>query len=229
MWGISNFVKLKKLGFFSIANPLLAYFQYIFAHCFTSKLRKIKKKDKEKIKYKMYSAGFELTIPDSKSWCFHHCAMEDLQFSNSIFAIYRQPIFIMNLNAVKIVSRQSELLSCLPTVNTHDVFRLFHAKKRTCRNCQNELARLSNALCPLIQLHLHRVSFIQVLKKFECYTCYIKFDPKFNTDGEVRWIGCLTSQLTIFQSYMWRHIDVQADWKRRSWTYGRAPNAIDIL
>ena len=36
------------------------------------------------------------------------------------------------------------------------------------------------------------------------------------------WISCLTSQLTIFQSYMWRHIDVQADW-RRSWTYGRAP------
>ena len=26
---------------------------------------------------------------------------------------------------------------------------------------------------------------------------------------------------------MWRHIDVQADW-RRSCTYGRAPNAIDI-
>ena len=46
-------------------------------------------------------------------------------------------------------------------------------------------------------------------------------------DGEVRWIGCFTSQLTIFQSYMWRHMDVQADW-RRSWTYGRAPNAIDI-
>ena len=43
----------------------------------------------------------------------------------------------------------------------------------------------------------------------------------------LRWIGCLTSQLTIFQSYIWRHIDVQADW-RRSWTYGRAPNAIDI-
>ena len=40
-------------------------------------------------------------------------------------------------------------------------------------------------------------------------------------------IGCLTSQGTIFQLYMWRHIDVQADW-RRSWTYGRAPNAIDI-
>ena len=50
----------------------------------------------------------------------------------------------------------------------------------------------------------------------------------FNVKGWVsEWICCLTSQLTIFQSYMWRHIDVQADW-RRSWTYGRAPNAIDI-
>ena len=39
-------------------------------------------------------------------------------------------------------------------------------------------------------------------------------------------IGCLTSHATIFQLYMWRHIDVQADW--RSLTYGRAPNAIDI-
>ena len=27
------------------------------------------------------------------------------------------------------------------------------------------------------------------------------------------WMGCLTSQSTIFQSYMWQHIDVQADWK----------------
>ena len=34
-------------------------------------------------------------------------------------------------------------------------------------------------------------------------------------------IGCLTSHATIFQLYMWRHIDVQADW-RRNWTYGRA-------
>ena len=48
-----------------------------------------------------------------------------------------------------------------------------------------------------------------------------------SSDIELSWIGFLTSQLTIFQSYMWRHIDVQADWRRR-WTYGRAPNAIDI-
>ena len=31
----------------------------------------------------------------------------------------------------------------------------------------------------------------------------------------VRWIGCLTSQSTIFESYMWRHTDVQADWRRK--------------
>ena len=43
---------------------------------------------------------------------------------------------------------------------------------------------------------------------------------------QVKWIDCLTSQLTMFQSYMWRH-NVQTDW-RRSWTYGQAPNAIDI-
>ena len=40
-------------------------------------------------------------------------------------------------------------------------------------------------------------------------------------------IGCLTSHATIFQLYMWRHIDVQADW-RNNWTYGRAPCAKDI-
>ena len=49
----------------------------------------------------------------------------------------------------------------------------------------------------------------------------------YNEHCYSEWIGCLTSQLTIFQSYMWRHIAVQAD-RRRSWTYGRAPNAIDI-
>ena len=44
---------------------------------------------------------------------------------------------------------------------------------------------------------------------------------------EVRWNGCSTSESTIFQSYVWRHIDVQTDW-RRSWTYGRPRNAIGI-
>ena len=45
----------KKFGFFSIANPVLSYCQYIFAHCFTSKLRKIKRKDKE-IKKKLFDS-----------------------------------------------------------------------------------------------------------------------------------------------------------------------------
>ena len=40
--------------------------------------------------------------------------------------------------------------------------------------------------------------------------------PELPDFVELSWIGCLTSHLTIFQSYMWRHIDVQADW-RRSW------------
>ena len=46
MWGLSNFEQIKKLGFFSIANPVLSFFQYKFPQCFTSKLRE-KKKDKE--------------------------------------------------------------------------------------------------------------------------------------------------------------------------------------
>ena len=45
--GYLPFWKIKKFDFFSIANPVLSYFQYKFAHCFTSKLRIIKKKDKE--------------------------------------------------------------------------------------------------------------------------------------------------------------------------------------
>ena len=37
-----------------------------------------------------------------------------------------------------------------------------------------------------------------------------------------------TSQITIFQLYMWRHIDVQTAWRRLTYMYCRAPNAIDI-
>ena len=44
--GYLPFWKIKKFGFFFIANPVLSYFQYIFTHCFTSKM---KTKDKEKI------------------------------------------------------------------------------------------------------------------------------------------------------------------------------------
>ena len=44
-----------------------------------------------------------------------------------------------------------------------------------------------------------------------------------------RWceFGCLTPHSTIFQSYTWRHVDVQAEWRKRK-THGRAPKAIDI-
>ena len=40
-------------------------------------------------------------------------------------------------------------------------------------------------------------------------------------------IGCLISHSKIFQLYMWRHIDVQADWRRRC-TCIMAPNVIDF-
>ena len=36
------------------------------------------------------------------------------------------------------------------------------------------------------------------------------------------WHFCFTSQSNMFQSYLWQHIDVQADWRRR-WTYDRVP------
>ena len=38
------------------------------------------------------------------------------------------------------------------------------------------------------------------------------------------WIGSLTSHSTIFQLYMWRHIDVQVNC--RSWSYSRAPSPL---
>ena len=73
--------------FFSITNPVSPYFQYIYAHCFTSKLRKITRKDKEikknnnLILRKMIIVGLELTIPDSRGQCANHCATKDLQLS----------------------------------------------------------------------------------------------------------------------------------------------------
>ena len=39
---------------------------------------------------------------------------------------------------------------------------------------------------------------------------------------------CFTSHSTTFQLYMWRHIDVQADWISRSWTYGRTPLGVNM-
>ena len=73
----------------------------------------------------------------------------------------------------------------------------------------------------------YKLTFLQVEFRDKCQTIPTESGYGNKSWVELSWIGCLTSQLTIFQSYMWRHIDVQADW-RRSWTYGRAPNAIDI-
>ena len=54
---------------------------------------------------------------------------------------------------------------------------------------------------------------------------YFELILKWEFLGEWRSeIGCLTSHATIFQLYMLRHIDVQAN-LGRSWTCGRVPKA----
>ena len=78
----------------------------------------------------MYSLGLELTTPSSWGRRSNHFAMKDSRFGQSILPIYRQPILKINFNTDKTVSRQSDC-----------------GKK--CRNCQNELARLSALRCPL--------------------------------------------------------------------------------
>ena len=55
----------KKFGFFSIANLVVSYFEYIFEHRFTSKL-KIKSKDKE-IKKKLFDSEENISSRDSNS------------------------------------------------------------------------------------------------------------------------------------------------------------------
>ena len=87
--GYLPFWKIKKFGFFSIVNPVLSYFQSIFAqcHCFTSKLRKIKRKDKEIKKInnltlrKMINVELELTTSDFSGQCAYHSATKYLKLS----------------------------------------------------------------------------------------------------------------------------------------------------
>ena len=65
----------------------------IFARCFTSKLRKIKRKDKEikknnsLIMRKMFIAGLELKIPDSRGQCANYCAMRGLKLEG-VFVLF---------------------------------------------------------------------------------------------------------------------------------------------
>ena len=83
--GYLPFWKVKKFGFFSIANPVLSYFQYIFAHLFYFKIEKNKKEkqgNKKKnnlILRKMIHVGLELTTPDYPGQYANHCAKRDLK------------------------------------------------------------------------------------------------------------------------------------------------------
>ena len=66
--------------------------------------------------------------------------------------------------------------------------------------------------------------------ELQCLSClfllniYMKLKPCISNNSylDVMWMCCLTSQSMIFQSYMWRHIDVQADW-RKIWPTVRLP------
>ena len=85
-------------GVFAILKNKKVYFQYIFAHCFTSKLRKIKRKDKDlkKTYYlilrKMIHVGLELTTPDSTGQCDNHCATQ-----NSKLSVYLSYLLTTNI------------------------------------------------------------------------------------------------------------------------------------
>ena len=117
--------KIKQHDLFSITHLVLSYFLYIFAHCFTSKLIQIKRKDKaikKTLIRKMYNPGLEFTTPYYRARCSNNFAMEESQFGKSLFPIYRQPIFITNFNTEKTVSRQSELFACLQTLLKHEDF-----------------------------------------------------------------------------------------------------------
>ena len=59
----------------------------------------------------MYSPGLELTTPSSSGRRSYHFAMKDSRFGWSIF----QPIFKINFNTNKTMSRQSELFGYRPT------------------------------------------------------------------------------------------------------------------
>ena len=104
----------------------LFYFKFV-------KNKKGKTRNKKKlIEYskEMRETGIELTFPGYRGLCSNHCPMEDFQFSQAIFPIHRRPIFIINLNTDKTVSRQSKLLVCLLAVLTHEDFRLVSSREK---------------------------------------------------------------------------------------------------
>ena len=92
----------------------------------------------------MYSPGLELMTPESRGRRSNHFAMEDSR--SEVYISYLKTIDIYNKfqhgqNWVKAVGTL-----CLSAyIVKHEEFR---GKK--CRNCQNELARLSALRCPLI-------------------------------------------------------------------------------
>ena len=82
----------------------------------------------------------------------------------------------------------------------------------TLSNLSDSLTHWSKFVCGLCSL----ISNSQPNTREPCRTPLL-WDAVFEWVSE---IGCLMLHATIFQSYMWRHIDVQADWGK-CLTYGR--------
>ena len=75
-------------------------------------------------------------------------------------------------------------------------------------------------------IHLSRSPFLYLLKiEISCIVSFSCTKVLCST-GEVNWLFNVTIN-DISVIYVTAHRSVQADW-RRSWTYGRDPNAIDI-
>ena len=96
IWGISHFEKKNKkvwLLFHCKSSIVVLSIYNICAHCFTSKLRKIKRKGTEINNYnnlilrKMIIAGLDLTILDSRGQCANHCATKYLKLER-VFVLF---------------------------------------------------------------------------------------------------------------------------------------------
>ena len=99
--GVLKILKNKKVWRLFHCKSFIVVLSIYIRTLFYFEIEKNKKgrqgKPKKIIRRNMYSTGFELTTSDSRGRCSHHCAIDDLQFSDAIFPIYRKPIFIINL------------------------------------------------------------------------------------------------------------------------------------
>ena len=117
----------KKFGFFPIANPVLSLYICTLFYFNIGKNKKERQGNKKKIiiwfwgKWFTWDSNSRPLILQASALT---TALRKIYNWACICPIYRQPIFIINLNTDKTVSMQSELLAFLPTLKTHKEFQL---------------------------------------------------------------------------------------------------------